>query len=197
MEEENFYELYELYLDDEMVFEKIESDEQEEIYEIKPENYDSKSPFTKEEAISINEYVNKFLNIGSDAHKLLHSGLKDLKCPYVVGVSNDFANKNPELVKQGYLLLVIDYHNNRGTYINPLFLKSLVNNYEHFKEYNWIKKQKIKDLSELKYHYGKYKELETRVDLNERFYDLIDELKKSKKVEEIKKFEQNSGGMKK
>ena len=100
--EENFYELLDQYLDVEEIEGKKKLDKEQ---ETKENSIFSDSPFSIEDAITLNDFVNNFLMIKSDASNLYHSGLKDLSCPYVVGVSNDFANKNPELVKQGYLLI--------------------------------------------------------------------------------------------
>ena len=195
--EENFYELYEQYLDEVAIQEKLKNDFKEEDNTIEDnKKYNNKSPFTAEDAISINEFVNNFLNIPTNANKLLHCGLKDLQSPYVVGVSNDFANKNPELVKNGYLILVIDYHNNRGTYMNPFYLKSLVTKSQAETDFNWISKQRINDFKELDEYYKKYSEAKTRVENNEKFYKLVEELRKTRKLNNITRFENESGGMK-
>ena len=94
MSEESFYDLFEQYLDEEEIKSKKELDLEEKSEDI----INTDSPFTIEDTITLNDFVNNFLMIECDASNLYHSGLKDLKCQYVVGVSNDFANKNPETV---------------------------------------------------------------------------------------------------
>lgn len=193
--EENFYELYEQYLDEESIQEKINSEYKEDLDDKRKSI--NKSPFTKEDTITINEFVNNYLGISSDATKLYHSGLKDLQSPYVVGVSNEFANKNQKLVKNGFLLLVMDARNNRGTYINPYHLKLLLTKEENEKEYKCIQKQRISDLAKLEEYLQKYQELKIRVETNEHFYKYLEQVRKTKKLEELKKYEDESRGIKK
>lgn len=157
LKEENFYELVNQYLDLESIYEKLEKDKEVENHS------DSlkKSPFSIDDTISINSFVNKFLNIQTDATNLYHCGLKKLNCPYVIGVSNEFANKNPEYVKLGFLLIVIDAHKNRGTYFNPIYLHKV------------LEMDKIKD----------------DTDNTKEFYDILKSQKKLSKVKSIKRYE--------
>ena len=164
--EENFEELLDLYLDDEIIEEKKNNDELEELKEkvsVKVE-----SVFTTEDSITIGRFVNDYLNIDGDCERLYHSGLKDLNSDYVMGVDNNYANKNPELVKQGYLLLVVDARGKRGTYVNPFYLEELLNRDEVDKEFKSISKLRINDIEKLAEYYNKYMELKTRVDNNQK-----------------------------
>lgn len=172
MQKENFYELVEQYLDLDMIGEKSDSDE---TYN-KSSFSLCESPFCHEDAISINDFVNNFLNIHADAKKLYHCGLKQLNCPYVIGVSNDFANKNPEYVKLGFLLIVIDANNNRGTYLNPIYLNQILYIEELREE---LKKNNSKE----------YIILKSRLDTNEKFYKILETQKKLQKIKLIRKYE--------
>ena len=142
MNEDSFLNLLENYLD----MESIELKKQEDEKEIKKEKKkkQTESVFTEEDCISISRYVQEYLGIPGNCSKLYHSGLKELGCEFVMGVDNNFANKNPELVHQGYLLLVMDAKHNRGTYINPFYLKKLLHKDDVEKELKtFTKKEKL------------------------------------------------------
>lgn len=186
--EENFADLLEQYLD----LEEIElKKREEEIEETKEKlQLQTESNFTKEDAITIDRYVNEFLGIPGDCKNLLHCGLKDLECEYIMGVDNNFANKNPELVHQGYLLLVIDAHNKRGTYINPFYLKEYINNNAE-KELEIFYKKSVQDLKKIDILYKEYQLLVEQVKNNEKFYKLIIEARKKRQLNELEKRNNN------
>ncbi len=181
--EDNFLELLEQYLDEEEIELKKASD-REELQKHELRNC-KESIFTREDAITIGKYVNDYLGIPGDCSNLLHCGLKDLQCNYVMGVDNNFANKNPELVQQGYLLLVIDSHNNRGTYVNPFYLQKIINKDEKEKELKLFSKMILKDLKKLKEYYRKYMNLREEIEMNDRFYQVLKEANKIKQLEKI------------
>ena len=181
--DENFIELLDQYLDEEEIESKKESDLMEEKRE-QLKNF-SDSNFTVEDTITIGRFVNDYLEIPGDCSKLYHSGLKDLGSDLVMGVDNNFANKNPELVKQGYLLLVIDSRNKRGTYVNPFYLERVLNKNEVELEFNIFSKAGIHDLEKLVEYYNKYMELLERVENNQRFYDLLRQAHKTKHLNKL------------
>lgn len=185
--EENFLELLEQYLDEEEIAMKKKEDKIEEEREL---NIKTESNFTREDSISIDRYVNEFLGIPGDCSNLLHCGLKDLKCDYIMGIDNNFANKNPELVKQGYLLLVIDSHNKRGTYVNPFYLKKYVSK-EAEKELTIFSRKRLNDLKRLEIFYKEYLIVLEEIKKNERFYNLLEENNKIKQLNKIEKRENN------
>ena len=182
---ENFSALLEEYLDSELIKEKIEIEESNNnnIYLL------SDSPFCIDDAISINDFVNNYLNIHTDARDLYHCGLKELMCPYVVGVSNDFANKNPEYVKFGFLLIVIDAHNNRGTYLNPFYLHKILNKEKTEDDLKKIRKRKINNLKNIRSFISEYLILKSMVETNNEFYNILKSQKKLKNIREIKLYE--------
>ncbi len=185
--EENFLELLEQYLDEEEIAMKKKEDKIEEERKL---NIKTESNFTREDSISIDRYVNEFLGIPGDCSNLLHCGLKDLKCDYIMGIDNNFANKNPELVKQGYLLLVIDSHNKRGTYVNPFYLKKYVSK-EAEKELTIFSRKRLNDLKRLEIFYKEYLIVLEEIKKNERFYNLLEENNKIKQLNKIEKRENN------
>ena len=129
MKEENFAELVEDYLDGEYADQLDDKYYEDEKYVDKSQKKVIKrSPFTIEDTITIGKFVNEYLDMRSfgTKQKLYHSGLKEFGDKFAIPVSNEIADRNPELVKHGYLLLVMDARHNRATYINPLFLKQLL-----------------------------------------------------------------------
>ena len=78
------------------------------------------------DAITIKKFLSQYLNINSSCIKLRHCDLKEFESPLVVTVSNDYADKNPDLVKEGFLVLVLDSRKDKATYINPSCLRNLV-----------------------------------------------------------------------
>lgn len=183
MEDLDFIKALDEYLDDEMIQEKIEEDIEEE--KIK-KNVKHDSNFTTEDTITISRFVNEFLGLQADCSNLYHSGLKDLNISLVVGVDNNFANKNPEYVKSGLLLLVIDAKGNRGTYINPKKLHEFFEKEEIDEEFKVFMKQRISDIRKVSDYYAKYNELKEKIELNESFYRFLVEARKVKKAKEAK-----------
>ena len=183
MLDENFMDLLEFYLDEEEIEEKKESDFMAEQRE-QLKNF-SDSNFTVEDTITIGGFVNDYLEIPGDCSKLWHSGLKDLGSDLVMGVDNNFANKNPELVKQGYLLLVMDARNKRGTYVNPFYLERILAKEEVERELDVFSKAGVHDLEKVVEYYNKYMELLNRVETNQRFYNLLRQAHKTKHLNKL------------
>lgn len=184
---EKFCDLLESYLDEEQIKMKWEEDEKDEVYkEETPKG--KKPPFQREHTISMQEYAKHYLGLPGNYETLLHCGLKTLHCPYVVGVDNRFANKNPELVYQGFLLLVLDYKQRRGTYINPIYLKRMITKSDE-KTWKALEKQHVYDLQKLQLYYKKYQLAKEQILRNQAFMDLLKDLHKTKKIEEIKEFD--------
>ena len=182
MEEEKFLDLLEQYLDDEEIELKKKLDkESDDIKKIS-----TNSPFSIENTIPIGQFANEYLKMDGDCSNLYHSSLKEFGNKYLIGVDNNFANKNPELVYQNYLLLVIDAHHNRGTYINPYFIKQFLKNDDIEKEYNIFIKQRIKDLNQLVEYYCEYRKIASRLEINQKFFQVLEETNKVGKIKRLK-----------
>jgi len=120
---EDFSKMIDDYWDEEMVESKITADNVEEVEDV---GYDSRidSPFTPADEISIDDFVNKYLDIKGNFSRFRHFELKTLNCPYIIGVKNEYADQNIDFVRnKKYLLIVIDRNGNRGTYINPVIAR--------------------------------------------------------------------------
>ena len=180
--EENFEELLDEYLDEKEINAKIKLDEEE----IQKENKSDNTPsnFSIDDAMSIGKYVNNYLHISGNCSNLYLHSLKDLGCEYVIGVDNNFANKHPEFVYQGYLLLVIDVKHNRGTYINPYYIEKILNREiieTSLKRFSTPTRIECENLGE---YYQEYQELIQEQEANEKFEKVI---KSAHKVKRIKK----------
>ena len=69
------------------------------------------------DCISIGQFVHQYLGINDEnlnCSNLKHCGLKSFASPMIIGISNNYADKNPDLVKNGTLLIVLDCKQNRG-----------------------------------------------------------------------------------
>ena len=118
---------------------------------------------------------------------LWHQGLKDIGSPFVMGVSNEYANKNPDRVYDGELLLVIDSKGNRGTYINPRYLQELLHNDELKKELSILRRTGVRDLELLADYMDECLRLQTQIENNKKFERMLRETHKIGKFKELKK----------
>lgn len=189
--EEKFCDLLEEYLNEEEI--SIKKEQDEEFFLNSNENTKKKaSPFGLENTISIQEYATQYLGFKGNYETLLHCGLKELKCPYVVGVDNRFANKNPELVYKGFLLLVLDYKKRRGTYINPIYLRKMITRFDE-RALLLLQRQRIHDLEKLQLLFAQYECLKEQVEKNQAFLELLRKLHKNEKLEELEQLELSLG----
>jgi len=186
-EEKELWDLYEQYMNEEEINEIIEEDEKASKKEEKKNKSHTESKFPTEISISIADYVNNYLGISSDCSNLWHQGLKDIGSNFVFGVSNDFANKNPERVYKGELLLVVDTKGNRGTYINPKYLQELIHKDDVEKELSTLRKTGVRDLQLLADYLDECVRLQAQIETNRKFEQLLYETHKLKKFKELKK----------
>ena len=95
----------------------------------------------------IGTYLNDGINEESDViKKLTHKTFREFNNPYVVSISFDYANSNPELVCNGLLLLVSDCKGNLGCYLNPAELKRAT---EYYSIKDSLKKIRFKTFEEI------------------------------------------------
>ena len=185
---ENFEELIEQYWDEKSVEEKINNDEQTDEEEVV--KYDSRidSPFGVADEISINDFVNEYLNIKGNYTKLRHFELKNMNCPYVIGVSNEFADLNPAFVKQKkYLVIVIDHNGNRGTYVNPVLVHEYFN-YDYKEAKNELK-QTLVGFENIDEFFNNFIRVKAEYEAYNEFFKFIQEAKKVKKFKSIENYE--------
>ena len=186
-EELELLELYEEYMDEEEMEKIVKQDEaEEEIERVQRKNH-TESKFPEAIAISISDYVNNYLGIDADCKNLWHQGLKDIGSNFVFGVDNNFANKNPDRVYKGELLLVIDAKGNRGTYINPKYLRELIDADDVERELAILRRTGVRDLELLADYIDECVRLQARLETNKRFENLLYETHKMRRFRELKK----------
>ncbi|MDD3341762.1 MAG: hypothetical protein PHN72_06215 [Bacilli bacterium] len=178
-----FEEMLPLYLDVEEMEVKKEMDWKSSASASQKEKI--QSPFNTKDSISIQEFVNDYLQISGSCETLYHSGLKSLDCKYVIGVDNNYANKNPGLVYNGYLLLVIDSRGKRGTYLNPRDLKFFQDNQNIEEKAKQQEKTRLNDLREVKSFWTGYMTLCTIMEQCNEISTLIRDCKKTNKVKAL------------
>lgn len=141
-----------------------------------------------EDAITIKKFVNNYLGtMDVDCENLRHIGLKSFCNPLVVGVSNNFADKNPDYVKTGDILIVIDSRGDRGSYINPNLLRKLTDEENIANIEELIKNAKIFDLRELGQFFTRIGLLFQELENIEKYEELIEEAGKEKEVKRLSK----------
>jgi len=184
---ENFVDLLDNYLDEKEIELKKQYDYDEMAREEK--KLAIARGILYDDAITIHSFLKNYLHTRTNGDmELTLTTLKylGLTSGYVMGVHDNFAKNNPELVDQGFLLLVKDPNHNRGTYINPQYIDKLLN-----KDILDIKLKKFSNpqtinLEDLSDYYDEYQELLKEKENNEITYDVIKKTHKVKKFEKLK-----------
>ena len=184
---EVFAELLDEYLDIKAIEEKKEYDTEELAKEEK--KLAILRGFSSEDTITIYSFLRNYLHTRTSGDMdLTLTTLKYLgfASNYVMGVHDNFAKNNPELVHQGYLLMVKDPNRNRATYINPLFIDKLLRDDELKVKLQKFSSTKTIDLENLIDYYEEYQELLKEKEENKTTYDVIKKTHKVKKFEKLK-----------
>ena len=179
----DFEQLLNNYLD----FEEFEYEEEDYDIQQKEEKRRVNSPFTTEDSISMTKFVTAFLGYQMDCKTLYHSGLRELNLEYVIGVDNNFANKNPEYVKRGFLLIVIDGKNNRGTYLNPVYIRQYLAKDDVESVYNAFHRLQQIEFEKIQTYYEKYREAQIAYEELKKFTEILKETHKIKKVRKLER----------
>lgn len=188
---EDFSKMIDDYWDEEMVESKITADNVEEVEDV---GYDSRidSPFTPADEISIDDFVNKYLDIKGNFSRFRHFELKTLNCPYIIGVKNDYADQNIDFVRnKKYLLIVIDRNGNRGTYINPVIAREFFDfDPENAKEFMGQRRNGFEHLVDF---FSNYLKIKAEYETYQEFFKVLKETKKIMKFKNIKNYEEKLG----
>lgn len=144
-----FESLLENYINLDEMDAKLHEDLEEILKENENNNSNKKSSNSFIKTITIQEFVVNYLGTNHDCKNLKHKGLKSFKNPYVIGIPNDFASKNPDHVIRNEILVVLDSYGNPGTYINPVLLKKMESFEECKQLLRLINKIRIQSFSEV------------------------------------------------
>lgn len=186
---ENFEEMLESYLDESIINEKINLDT-----DIQEENIVSKKTTTNNflNTITISDFVKYYLGTEHDCKNLKHKGLKSFNNPYVVGISNEFAVKNPDCIRRQEILVVIDDYGNPGTYINPTLLKNLENMEGYKNILHILNSIRVDNLAEVDKLYNEYMKTINKIGELEKQYidgcDLLNQLQKTSLLRQIRSY---------
>ena len=202
--EENFEALLEMYMNEEEINEKIKSDNKEIKEEEKNNEKVSESKKDirkyKEYAISMNEFLSKYLKMNT--HKLRTATLshKDLKYltignPLVVGIYNRYVDID-EIKRKDYLL-VYDCNGDIGSYLNPDKLRDLTKLEIVSKQYEIVKKSSVNILEDLDELYQKYCSIREELDYLtlkcSGYEEMLTKAQKNGSVGKIKKYVNEHG----
>lgn len=187
---ENFEEMLDDFIDENSINEKLESDDI--ITDNKSVNKNNKNNSNFERTIPISQFVRDYLGTEHNCKNLKHKGLKSFKNPYIIGVSNDFAIKNPDCIIRNEIIVVIDDYGKPGTYINPNILKQIKSMEEYKLALSILEQIKLYDLKSINELYTKYNEIAQKIEDLEKIYidscDLLMCLEKKYILKEIRRY---------
>lgn len=182
-----------------------------EAYEMLEEEKDlvrkRESVFTDDDTISISKFVNTYLDVDIDCSNLYHEGLKELLDVYqtpniitpadlLVPLPNKIAEEQPELVYQGYILLVID--NKRGgvrkDYLSPFILREILRKPYVEERKSELMKKGINDLKCINAYTKQFYTVCQELSTIELYEQIVDGVKRHTKLIHLK---EKSKGVKK
>lgn len=149
-----------------------------------------------EDEISISRFVQEYLGVENvNCKNLYHRGLKSFESPLVIGISNDTAEKFPDLVATGEILKVRDARGHLGTYLNPNIIIGYANNLENKEQLEkTLKKIRINEFKKLQELYNEAKKLQYTINKIDSCLNLIKSVSKTDEEENgrIMKMESNA-----
>lgn len=188
-----FEQMIDQYMDTNEINKKIELDNYIETTDKQKQSRMRKKDFV--ETISISDFVS-LLGTEHDCNGLKHRGLKSFENPYIVGISNDFALKNPELIIKRQIFVVIDDYGNPGTYINPEILKNIETMEQYKCTLNLLGKISVHSLASINKLYEEYTKIVNKMAELQNTYisniDFFKNLEVKKLLRKIKKFAQTA-----
>ena len=184
--EEDFASMLEYYIDDQKISQIVEEDEREEQRSKKRSGRSTESKFPMSIAISIKDYVEYYLGISSlpSVETVERTKYKKGK-KVVVGTSTKI--NYDTLWHHG---LIIDARGNRGTYVNPIFIRQLIESEDIESELKQLRRTGIHELELLEEYIRKCTELQLQYDAtkdqNRKTLEVFKENRKIKKYYEIR-----------
>ena len=196
---EDFKELLEDYLDDEIINEKKELEDHDYFEEEKSESKKSDISSLSGYAITISQFVNNYLKEEpiENLNNLTHKQFKELtkNNPLVVGIFNGDVDID-EVLKQDYII-VVDCFGNLGTYLNPEKLRDFTRLEIIEKQFEKVKEMRKLWCKHVVEYYDKYceayQEYMYLVHKCEVFEETLYRVNKKGKVRELKRFVDKHG----
>lgn len=186
---ENFENMLKDYMDIEMINDKLALEEPIEIPK-RVENKKSKNDFVR--TISMCDFVRYYLGTNHECKNLMHKGLKSFDNPYIIGISNDFALKNPDCIIRNEIVVVLDSYGNPGTYINPSILRNIKTMEEYKHVVFLFEKIKVHNIRVARKNRERLKILYNKIESLQQTYDstceLLSILEKKYIIKEIRKY---------
>lgn len=185
---EDFELLLDSYLNEKEIENKKQSDDDEIAKEEK--KIAIKKGINYDNTITIHEFLKNYLHAHTNPEfdKMTLPTLKLLgyKSGFVMGVHENFAKNNPELLEQGFLLLVKDPEHHRAIYINPYFIYKLLEDEEIDLELKKFSNPKSINFEEISNYYNEYQKLLWDKEDNEITYNIIRRTHKERKFVKLK-----------
>ena len=162
--------------------------------------------------VSIAYVVNEYLGVNHSCNNLRHCGLKQLNSPFIIGVANDIAYRNIDLVRDKEIIIVRDTKGDLGSYINPTLIKSLMRIYEIEDMMRKLEKTRVVGLENLEQFYQNvtkklqllyeekdllekmygHQDIITLLDKGEIIRDLYEQIKRSGEIDERPKLKRKT-----
>ena len=197
---ESFEELLDMYINEDEIQKKKKMDNIETEKEEKKQYSKKDIRKYREYAISMEEFLNKYLKINTSkmcAKALTHKDLKILteENPLVVGIYNGYVDID-EIIRKDYLI-VYDHFGDIGSYLNPDKLRDLTKLDIVSKQYEIVKKSSVNLLKDLDKLYKEYCSVKDELDYLTLkcagYKEMLTKVQKNGSVGKIKKYVHEHG----